>query len=714
MIKSVNLKNFRQHKGLAVNFQDGTTIIRGLNEAGKSTLFEAVTFAMFGIRACRNNDVTTWGEPENSHAVTVTFDAGPVSYVLKRSTRGAEITWDGGRVTGQTEVTKFCEEVLELKPGTGSKLMFVGQNAMRGVLEEGGSRASQMIEQLANFDQIECWVNKLQEDYSTGNTKVVEATLDSLAIQLKDSKETLEKLQDPNERAAQLKETLLNQNKELQSELAELTQAHKELEAQLAAAIEAEEHQRKVQREIDITRTELKSLEAVLSEPLVEFNHQDLTKGEAALSNLEVAHQKHLEDKLLYQTARANYNKLAGTVFDEASTVERLPLSASTAAAQQQSLLQERDSLSNLRAETQADIKHLRSHLTTELQCPTCKREWDDVEQMKEANEKAAKEITEKESVIAKLDWQLEECTAQLNQLSAALRHTAPSDLSGWTLVDDQVCPAKYKWEGQLSEPGEFDVVELNEARDLVNRLKFLSSKSEDQGRRLQVARDRSQVLQRELSELEIQLKDLGRGSGDLRPALYDLSSKLQDVERTAREVLSKLDNFDEEVKPWLEEYARWESRVEGLKQQHQQLSETLADTQLNNSLLKALRTIKPQVANKVWNTVCASISHYFSLMRGCQSAVTKGDSGFLVDGRDTASLSGSTLDILGIAIRVALTKTFMPSCRFLLLDEPFAACDLERQTQALGVVTSSGFDQVIIITHEDVSESASDHLFEL
>ena len=100
--------------------------------------------------------------------------------------------------------------------------------------------------------------------------------------------------------------------------------------------------------------------------------------------------------------------------------------------------------------------------------------------------------------------------------------------------------------------------------------------------------------------------------------------------------------------------------------------------------------------------------------MRGCQSAVTKGDSGFLVDGRDTTSLSGSTLDILGIAIRVALTKTFMPSCRFLLLDEPFAACDLERQTQALGVVTSSGFEQVIIITHEDVSESAADHLFEL
>ena len=99
--------------------------------------------------------------------------------------------------------------------------------------------------------------------------------------------------------------------------------------------------------------------------------------------------------------------------------------------------------------------------------------------------------------------------------------------------------------------------------------------------------------------------------------------------------------------------------------------------------------------------------------MRGQQSIVTKED-GFTVDGHNVSSLSGSTLDVLGIAIRVALTKTFMPPCRFLLLDEPFAACSSERQEQALGFITSCGFDQIIIVTHEDTTQAVADNLVSL
>ena len=85
-----------------------------------------------------------------------------------------------------------------------------------------------------------------------------------------------------------------------------------------------------------------------------------------------------------------------------------------------------------------------------------------------------------------------------------------------------------------------------------------------------------------------------------------------------------------------------------------------------------------------------------------------------MVDGKDVQSLSGSTLDILGIAIRIALTKTFLPHCRFLFLDEPFAACDAERQTQALGFITSIGFEQVIMISHASLTETVADYVIEL
>ena len=59
MLNKVTIKNFRQHEELVVDFTDGVTVVRGENEAGKSTIFEAISYAMFGIKACRDNDVST-------------------------------------------------------------------------------------------------------------------------------------------------------------------------------------------------------------------------------------------------------------------------------------------------------------------------------------------------------------------------------------------------------------------------------------------------------------------------------------------------------------------------------------------------------------------------------------------------------------------------------------------------------------------------------
>ena len=141
---------------------------------------------------------------------------------------------------------------------------------------------------------------------------------------------------------------------------------------------------------------------------------------------------------------------------------------------------------------------------------------------------------------------------------------------------------------------------------------------------------------------------------------------------------------------------------------------EELAEVNFNNSLVKKLRTARPEIANKVWSNVLGTVSRYFSVMRGTKAVVTKGDDGFLVDGKSVESYSGSTLDILGLALRVALIRTFLPNCGFMMLDEPFAACDDGRQTLALGFLASAGFRQVLVITHEGISETVADTLITL
>ena len=77
-------------------------------------------------------------------------------------------------------------------------------------------------------------------------------------------------------------------------------------------------------------------------------------------------------------------------------------------------------------------------------------------------------------------------------------------------------------------------------------------------------------------------------------------------------------------------------------------------------------------------------------------------------------SLSGSTLDILGLAIRCALLKTFVPQSSLLVLDEPMHGCDSERVESMLGFLKTVDFQQCLLVSHEEISESVADNIIQL
>jgi len=126
---------------------------------------------------------------------------------------------------------------------------------------------------------------------------------------------------------------------------------------------------------------------------------------------------------------------------------------------------------------------------------------------------------------------------------------------------------------------------------------------------------------------------------------------------------------------------------------------------------VKKLRGIRPQVASQLWGTVLGAISHYFTQIRGTTSTVTKDTAGFKVNGRSVKGLSGSTQDALGLAIRMSLSKLFLPNVPFLSLDESFAGADDSRELNGVGTLSTAGFGQIVMITHSDQPESFADNL---
>jgi exonuclease SbcC len=55
ILKSIRLKNFRKFKDCYLEFPDGVTGVVGLNGVGKSTLFEAVAWTLYGSVAARTS-----------------------------------------------------------------------------------------------------------------------------------------------------------------------------------------------------------------------------------------------------------------------------------------------------------------------------------------------------------------------------------------------------------------------------------------------------------------------------------------------------------------------------------------------------------------------------------------------------------------------------------------------------------------------------------
>ena len=173
MLKQLTLTNFRRIENDTMNFSEGLNVIRGDNEASKTTRIESILYAFFGSKGLREPlaKVVTYDKPENSLKVELGFTYDGVDYHIKRGKSGAELTYGDQSVTGQTEVRVFCERLFGCSADTAKQLVIADQNSVRGVLAQGGTAAGSLVERLADLEVIETLIDKIKTQLSRGNTK---------------------------------------------------------------------------------------------------------------------------------------------------------------------------------------------------------------------------------------------------------------------------------------------------------------------------------------------------------------------------------------------------------------------------------------------------------------------------------------------------------------------------------------------------------------
>ncbi|SDG49193.1 RecF/RecN/SMC N terminal domain-containing protein [Thermoanaerobacter thermohydrosulfuricus] len=114
VIKSMVLKNFKNHKNLSITFDNKRTIIYGDNGAGKTSIGEAITWCLTGANLFGTENITnkliTIGKGEM--AVTLVIEKDGKEYEITRSKKKneIEITINGVKSTQIDLYTQFIQD----------------------------------------------------------------------------------------------------------------------------------------------------------------------------------------------------------------------------------------------------------------------------------------------------------------------------------------------------------------------------------------------------------------------------------------------------------------------------------------------------------------------------------------------------------------------------------------------------------------------------
>lgn len=707
MLISLHMKNFRRHEDLVVDFTTGLNVLRGANEGGKSTVIEAVLYALYGSKALRDTfeETVTWGKAEKELSVKLVIRVDDIDYVFTRAKGGAEVNYHDGKVVGQAEVTSFSSNLLGADAKTANLIMLASQSGLRGSLDDGPAAVSSLMGKLADFDMIDRLLENATKRLLLGSEQPIQAKLTATEAELAAA---VEAVPDPVMLAQATAQLAIEQAALSASEsvsVATLEPAMLAADEALTAGRNANELRRSSQATVAALTASLAGSRSDLATATAEAAKKpDLGRMEALRAGLA-------SDALLQAQLRAY------------ASFQRLPAypasfwegpKAEFDAALVDSTTKARVSAENLAA-VKADIAALTRTLITNGKCPTCGSLAASDEHVANHNAPIRARITELQASLGRLEEALAADNAELQAL-VAVQKVAQGLLAAAAPLGDQVehstdaYPPRITWRGAVpvaqdraAEKLELQQLEATEraaaqAEGRVTVLTAAVAKAEaDLATAEQLLAGRPLV---ELAPLEEAYAAANRA--------YMLEAERQRALRQQIQTLGQLKADAERAQ------ADSERVVAAARKRIDEINSDLKALAFNNGLVKKLKTLKPAITDHLWNSVLAAVSNFFSTLRGEQSVVTKDAKGFKVNGKSIESLSGSTIDVLALAIRVALSKTFIPHASFMVLDEPAHGCDDTRTANVLGFLASVGFQQTVLASHDELSEAVADNVIAL
>ena len=739
MIKSMKLTNWKTHENTKIDFQKGTNVIVGLMGAGKSSMMDAMSFALFGTfpalehRRYKVEDIImNRPKRKDSAVVELELDLGEDTYTISRTISRskkaeAKIEKNGQYLQTQSErVNEEIESLLKINYEVFSRAIYAEQNRLDYFLELRKGERKKQIDEMLGLDRFALaeenatsLVNALKS-YIQEDEKLIESA-DPKSMQ--DRSEALRKEQkSEKEREAQLSKTAKSLREELlfmkqeyqkmkeqvdaktalSKDIAGIESRLSTLSSQLAKIKLPEKTKRELESEGSRLSEELKAvdkeIESLLAKEKEAIKKRSMTDAQLRQSISDAEKESEIKNEI----GKSDMEEIRSSI---SSKNNELKAAVSGLA----------DSKSRL-AEAQKWLEELKKH---ESKCPICERSLTDelrkhlLEERDSLIAKLKDEILSNEQKVRSTEKELSALNSKFNEINAltaklasykgssekaiALRAemaAAEAKVSEMEKAAAEIKPKRDELAAKL-EKNRSDIEDINRADSIKSEME--SSKNALDGANSKISKIK--VTDKELEDTRERYNaknaEYAKTNAELK-ASSEASSKLQlQIEEIVKS-MAKLNEIEQKVS----ERRRVSAEVIRFKN-------ALIDTeaQLRTRLVSSINELLEQL----WIGLYPYGDYSGIALRAYPDDYSL-EAAVMIDGERTwvqvdGVSSGGERSIACLALRIAMSMVIVPNLKWLILDEPTHNLDAQGISKMIEVFSNSLpsiVEQIFVITHDD------------
>jgi len=737
MLTSIRIKNWRSHKDTYLEFSKGTNLLVGIMGGGKSSVLEAVSFALFGTfpalerRTIRLEDVIRFGEEQAAVILTLRLNGQDYRIertVLKKEKRvgtKAEVFRDGSLIeTGSSAVTGYIEQLLGVDYDLFTRAIYSEQNNIDYFLNLDPSGRKEEMDRLLGLDRFEeargnivTVINRVES-----NRRMLEGLEDQNLV-----KETREELEKRSKEIQSLKEKIDSISKEYEKEASALKKNEEKFEAVREKKKEFEELERELTKIHGMIESLKLEIDPNVTEGIKEKATEELEALKAVLQEARISRQKLENEKSnsvkelgsIYEQIKAEHERRA--VVEKVnetlaalggSNLEQLKMEHATLEERMLKLSSEKKVLENEISELLELMEKIRPGMTN---CPLCGSKLDE-KSMGHIREEKNRLIIEKKERMKRseeerkvVEKKIELLKTRIKKIELMLEKKEELEKERKDIAAlegrKKVLESKIK---EMEEKAERDEELISEKRKNYEKLmvtceryaRILANKQ-----KLKLYAEKEEELKNKISSLGYYEKDFDEARA-LLEATRIRQQKLELEKNALQQQLKMVTEMEAALRRRMEEIEKNRKTVAYLSKLSEELKmykNALLETQINlrRNLIEAINA----AMNEIW-----TIFYPYKNYSGIRLSVTEKSYIFEVyehGGWKTLETvaSGGERACAALTLRVALATVLTPNLSWLILDEPTHNLDKEAVallSETLQFKVPQVVSQTFVITHDE------------